>query len=453
MPRFSTAPRETPCAESKSAASAAGGADAVAASGACSSKPTRPPPPHIGDAQVAQSTGARTAARGAANSGQSSTPGGFSWIHTRMQERALRRASRGPNGWEMIPLGSLGCLGVRSPTEWPQAWRNWLEDEPWALQMPTIQQSVSKVSDLPVSDSKYTVGSVIAPCKNQYNLMSRSGEGVLMGEVTERVRCHPYVKKLAWGNQKLTPTNTQTHENAWNVQLTTVEDVKAVMGLTRHGLGKDPQGRQKTHYWIGQFSENIDATVRGRLVDLLLNAAGYRSWFGKYGREWMPKSPIVAQSEVVPVMPNPKPTENDGPPVAPGRELVDSDSKALTLSAVTTPGSMTGLDCPLDTEVEQTVRERVTSKVSPPHRAHSMYPPHFAGSVPSTQTVAGVGTDEYHESTALEDTPPVARDRKQVSFSEPPVVCHPVIEPALTADVSGGGSERCGSCPQLLYEY
>jgi hypothetical protein len=447
MSRCSKDQSQTPCVGSLPPASAASGANIakpVAASGAFASRPTRNCPVPS-DAQFDRSARAKKAASGAVNSAQSSNQCTVVDTHDRMTERALGRVSQGQNGWEFIPLGDFGSLMMRSPTHWPQTWRNWLADNPWSLQSAAIPQGVTKVSQFPASDPKYKVGNIVAPCKNQYNLIRRSGEGVQMGEVTERIANHPYVKKHWWGNQKLTNTIAHSHENAWNVRIQTVEDVKAVVGLTRHGHGRDTQGRQITHYWIGQFSEILDATKRSRLVDLLLNVVGYNSWFCKYGREWTPKEAIDAQSEEPPVAPPQKSTENDGLPVAPRPKSADSEYKALPLSAVSNPVPQTQVDCPLDTEVEPTVKERV-SKLN----GNVVDPLYQSGMDPWSHRGFTSAIDHYRETEAAEDMPPVAQIKKHASFAEPPVARHPVIEQAPPADVSGEGSTQCLCCPQLL---
>jgi hypothetical protein len=169
MSRCSKDQSQTPCVGSLPPASAASGANIakpVAASGAFASRPTRNCPVPS-DAQFDRSARAKKAASGAVNSAQSSNQCTVVDTHDRMTERALGRVSQGQNGWEFIPLGDFGSLMMRSPTHWPQTWRNWLADNPWSLQSAAIPQGVTKVSQFPASDPKYKVGNIVAPCKNQ----------------------------------------------------------------------------------------------------------------------------------------------------------------------------------------------------------------------------------------------------------------------------------------------
>jgi len=356
MSRCSKDQSQTPCVGSLPPASAASGANIakpVAAGGAFASRPTRKCPDHSGG-KFDRIARAKKAASGALNSAQSSNKYTKGW----MTERALGRESQGKNGWEEIPLGNCS-LYARSPTHWPKAWLQWCADNPWSLQMADIPKGVTSVSQFPTSDSKNKVGNIVASGKNQYNLKSRSGEGVDMEKVTERIAEHPYVKSACWGNQKLKKTTPDNHESSWNMRIRTLDGDMATVGLTRNEQGKDPQGRQITHYWIGQFSENLDATRRSRLVDFLLNVVGYKSWFFKYGKAKVWRA-IDAPREEPPVTPPQKSTENDGLPVAPRPKSADSKCEALPLSTVSNSVSQTQVDYPLDTEVEPTVRKRVS---------------------------------------------------------------------------------------------
>ena len=451
VPRISQS--QTPCVGSLPPASAASGANIakhVAASGAFAPRPTRDPP-HPSDDKSGRSAGAEKAASGAASSAQwtNQATNTLKWV----REQALSRNSQGPKGWEAITLEG-GSMMVRSPTDWPRVWRNWLADCPWPLQSAAIHRNVEKLSQLPRSDRKWTVGNIIVSGTNQYNLIRRSGDGVKMDEVTHRLSRHPYVKHLDWSNRKLTRTSPEEHENAWNNKIHTVDNVKAVVGLTRKDHGKDNDGRQITHYWIGQFSENLDATERGRLVDLLLNVVGYKSWFCEYGRELKRKDAMNAQSEEPLAASVEKATENDGLPVAPRRlpvaprpESADSECKsALPLSAVPNPPvSQTPVDCPLDTEVGATVEERVSKFngiVTAPRNQSGMASYSHRGPY-----CGGIDYSRgFREAKAAEDMHPAVQINKDVSSA----LRHPVIEQAPPADVSGEGSTQCRCCPQLL---
>jgi len=445
MSRCSKDQSQTPCVGSLPPASAASGANIakpMAADGAFASRPTRKCP-DPSDVKFDRSARAKKAASGALNSAQSSNKYTKGW----MTERALGRESQGKNGWEEIPLGDKGSLYTRSPTPWPQAWRDWCADDPWLLQVAAIPNRVTDVFQFPTSDFKNKVGNIVAFTKNQYNLKSRSGEGVDMEKVTERIAEHPYVRSACWGNQKLKKTTPDNHESSWNMRIRTLDGDMATVGLTRNKQGKDPQGRQITHYWIGQFSENLDATRRSRLVDFLLNVVGYKSWFFKYGKAKVWRA-IDAPREEPPVTPPQKSTENDGLPVAPRPKSADSKCEALPLSTVSNSVSQTQVDYPLDTEVEPKVRKRV-SKLNgilvDPRQPSGIAPESW-----SHRGVSAIVKDQPRETKAAEDMPPVAQIEKNVSVAQPPVALHPVIEQAPPADVSGEGSTQCLSCPQLL---
>ena len=448
MSRCSKDQSQTPCVGSLPPASAASGANIakpVAAGGASfASRPTRKCP-DPSDVKFDQSARAEKAASGALNSAQSSAD---KYKKGWMTERALGRESQGKNGWEEIPLGDKGSLSMRSPTPWPQAWRDWCADDPWLLQVAAIPNRVTDVFQFPTSDFKNKVGNIVASGKNQYNLKSRSGEGVDMEKVTERIAEHPYVKSACWGNQKLKKTTPDNHESSWNMRIRTLDGDMATVGLTRNKQGKDPQGRQITHYWIGQFSENLDATRRSRLVDFLLNVVGYKSWFFKYGKAKVWRA-IDAPREEPPVTPPQKSTENDGLPVAPRPKSADSKYEALPLSTVSNSVSQTQVDYPLDTEVEPTVRKRV-SKLN----GILVDPRQPSGIAPESWShrglISAIVKDQPRETKAAEDMPPVAQIEKKFSVAQPPVALHPVIEQAPPADVSGEGSTQCLSCPQLL---
>lgn len=437
---------------SKDAYSTASGVDGVSGRGAIRSMPTRAPPGVSAGAKSAAGRSARAAASGAANPGRSSTPGKVSELRVYLEENALRRFSEGEKGWEDIPLADFGCLRIRSRTNLAQTWRRWLHDNSFDWKMPTIKQSVTKVSELQPCDFKYTVGNVTKPCNNQYALWSRSDECGDIGDATERLACHPYVMRLSWGNQKLKNTKVDEHESPWNVRLTTVEGDKAVLGLTRNELGKDSEGRQKTHYWIGQFSGNLNPAKRGRLVDLMLNAAGYTSHFMK---KWTPKSTTVARTDMEPVMPDAVSSVNERPPLAPSPERVEPTTTALPLTTVAAPVSMHDMDSPLETEVARSVRTEEENASWVSRCATSLWNLRaaFLKSVASTDDASVVGPDESRESTALRVTPPMARDEKRVSVSGLTNVCLFEVDPALGADVSGGDSKRCESCPRLLYKH
>jgi hypothetical protein len=183
-------------------------------------------------------------------------------------------------------------------------------------------------------------------------------------------------------------------------------------------------------------------------VDFLLNVVGYKSWFFKYGKAKVWRA-IDAPREEPPVTPPQKSTENDGLPVAPRPKSADSKYEALPLSTVSNSVSQTQVDYPLDTEVEPTVRKRV-SKLN----GILVDPRQPSGIAPESWShrglVSAIVKDQPRETKAAEDMPPVAQIDKLVSVAQPPVALHPVIEQAPPADVSGEGSTQCLSCPQLL---
>ena len=110
-------------------------------------------------------------------------------------------------------------------------------------------------------------------------------------------------------NEKSGP---EDHESIYNVKATTALAFNITFGYSRH---KDAAGT--THAWIAFGDHCTSQWQRELAVDLMLNLAGYRSYFksDQPRQAWVPKQPQLLQ-EAEPAAALPQPLVGKGGPQA-----------------------------------------------------------------------------------------------------------------------------------------